>query len=97
MVLMPATLVTVLPIGGIMMIHGTLSSDIFIQVVILAMGLITPIINIMSYQDDIAKLNTVLAEITGILNSPEMERPEAPESHFPGSAFHSRAAPSPGC
>ena len=75
MVLMPATLVSVLPIGGLMVLHGTLRVEQFIQVIILSMGLITPIIVCMSYSDDLAKLGTVLGEITGILTAPEMERP----------------------
>lgn len=76
MVVMPSTLVTVLPIGGLMVMHKTLAVNDFIQIVILAMGLITPIISCMSFSDDLAKLGTVMGEITGILTADEMERPK---------------------
>lgn len=76
MVVMPATLVTVLPIGGLMVMHKTLLVADFIQIIILSMGLITPIIACMSFSDDLAKLGTVLGEITGILTADEMKRPE---------------------
>ena len=73
---MPATLLTVLPIGGLMVMHGTLPIADFILITILAMGLITPIITCMSYSDDMAKMNTVFGEVTAILTAPEMERPQ---------------------
>ena len=72
---MPATLLTVLPIGGLMVMHGTLPIEDFILITILAMGLITPILTCMSYSDDMAKMNTVFGEVTAILTAPEMERP----------------------
>ena len=74
--LTPATLLTVLPIGGIFLRAGTLSVPDFIMIIILSMGLITPIIAIYSYSDDIAKLGTIMDEVTSILDSPEMPRPE---------------------
>ena len=85
MSVMPATLVSVLPIGGIMMKSGTLTVETFILITILSIGLITPLIICMSYSDDLAKLGTVIGEITSILDSKEMERPEKdtkePENH----------------
>ena len=44
-----------LPIGGIMAMHGTISAADFITVIILSVGLITPLITLMSYSDDIRK------------------------------------------
>ena len=72
---MPATLLTVLPVGGLFVKNGTLSIFDFVLIIILALGLITPIITCMSYSDDLAKLNTVLGEVTGILTAREMPRP----------------------
>ena len=74
--IMPATLVTVLPVGGWMVMRGSLAVPDFVLITIMAMGLIVPIINCMSYSDDIAKLGTVLGEITAILDAREMPRPE---------------------
>ncbi len=42
--IMPATLLTVLPIGGLLIKNGTLTPEKFVLVVVLSMGLITPII-----------------------------------------------------
>ena len=76
MIIMPATMVTVLPIGGIFFWNGTLSAADFILVIILSLGLIPPILTCMSYTDALAKLNTVIGEVTGILESEELERPK---------------------
>lgn len=77
--IMPATLVTVLPIGGVMVRHGFLSTANFVLVIILAMGLITPIIGCMMYNDDLAKLRTVIGEVTSILDAKELPRPQEDE------------------
>ena len=74
--IMPATLITVLPIGGIFVRNGSLALADFVLVIIIAMGLIAPIISCMTFQDDLAKLNTVMEEITAIIDAKEMERPE---------------------
>ena len=42
--IMPATLLSVLPIGGLLLKNGTLTPEKFVLIVILSMGLITPII-----------------------------------------------------
>ena len=75
LIVMPATLITVLPIGGLFVKNGTLSIFDFVLVIILAMGLITPIISCMSFSDDLAKLGTILEEIGSILTAEEMPRP----------------------
>lgn len=76
MCIMPATMLSVLPIGGIMAIHGTISTPDFITVIILTVGLIEPLIGVMSYSDDIAQMDTIVTEVRNILDAPEMERPE---------------------
>lgn len=76
MCIMPATMISVLPIGGIMAIHGTISTADFITVIILTVGLIEPLIGVMSYSDDIAQMDTIVTEVRGIIDAPEMIRPE---------------------
>ena len=73
--IMPATLISVLPIGGVLVRNGSLALSDFILVIIIAMGLITPIIGCMSYEDDLAKLRTVMGEIVAIIDAKEMKRP----------------------
>ena len=74
--IMPSTLLTVLPIGGILMKNGTLSPEKFVIIVILSMGLITPIIGCMKFTDDLAKVGTVVSQVTDILTAKELPRPE---------------------
>ena len=76
MCIMPATMLTVLPIGGIMAMRGTISNTDFITVIILTVGLIEPLIGVMSYSDDIAQMDTIVTEVRNIIDAPEMVRPE---------------------
>ena len=84
MCIMPATMLSVLPIGGIMAIHGTISTADFITVIILTVGLIEPLIGIMSYSDDIAQMDTIVTEVRNIIDAPEMVRPEKMTKNFSG-------------
>lgn len=74
--IMPATLLTVLPAGGFLMKNGTLAPEKFVLIVILSMGLITPVIGCMKFTDDLAKVGTVIGQVTDILTAPELSRPE---------------------
>lgn len=76
MCIMPATMLSVLPIGGIMTMHGTVSTADFITIIILTVGLIEPLIGVMSYSDDIAQMDTIVTEVRNIIDAPEMDRPE---------------------
>lgn len=76
MCIMPATMLSVLPIGGIMTMHGTVSTADFITVIILTVGLIEPLIGVMSYSDDIAQMDTIITEVRNIIDAPEMVRPK---------------------
>ena len=76
MVIMPATMVSVLPIGGLLVKHGSLSPEDFVTVIILSVGVITPIITLMSYSDDIRTMGTIFGEVRSILDAAEMTRPE---------------------
>lgn len=80
MVIAPATLLSVLPVSALFTMHGTLSLPDFIMVVILACGLITPLITVMSYNDDISKATSIFGEIDEVLGLPELKRPETSKS-----------------
>jgi len=75
MVLMPATLLPVLPIGGLLVKNGSLTPENIVTVIILSVGLITPLITLMSYSDDFRTMGTIFGEVRAILEAPEMERP----------------------
>ena len=74
--IMPATLLSVLPIGGLLLKNGTLPPEKFVLTVILSMGLITPIIGCMKFTDDLAKVGTIIGQVTDILTAQELPRPE---------------------
>ena len=88
--IMPATLLTVLPVGGLLLKNGTLTPEKFILIVILSMGLITPIIGCMKFTDDLAKVGTVIGQVTGILTAPEMPRPDTDKETPQGSSVELR-------
>ena len=75
MVIMPATMVSVLPIGGLLVKNGTLSVQDFVTIIILSVGVITPIITLMSYSDDFRTMGTIFGEVRAILDGQEMSRP----------------------
>ena len=78
--IMPATLLPVLPIGGLLARSGTLSSSHFVMIIILSVGLVTPLITLMSYGDDIQTMGTIMGEVRTLLEAPEMERPKEGDS-----------------
>lgn len=76
MVLAPATMLSVLPIGGLLYMNGSLSANDLIMVIVIAVGLITPVITCMSYSDDLAQVGTIIGEVTKIIETKELVRPE---------------------
>ena len=76
MSIFPATMVAVLPIGGLLFRAGTLDADIFIRVILFSVSLVASLITVMSYGDDLAKLSTIIGEVTGILEQEEQTRPQ---------------------
>lgn len=76
-VLMPYTLLTVLPIGAYYVNRGTLTISDFVLCIILALGIVGPLVTVASYTDDLGKIGVIVGEVAGILEQPELERPEA--------------------
>ena len=76
MSIFPATMIAVLPIGGLLFRAGTLDAGTFIQVILFSVGLIAPLITVMSYGDDLAKLSTIIGEVTSLLTLEDMKRPD---------------------
>ena len=72
----PAALISVLPVGCLFYMNGSLSAATFITVTVLSLGIAGPLVAAMFFTDDIAKIGTVMGEIDGILNQPELVRPE---------------------
>ncbi|MBQ6356122.1 MAG: ABC transporter ATP-binding protein [Solobacterium sp.] len=84
MVIMPATMVSILPIGDLLVRGGSLAAQDFVYIIILSVGLIAPLITCMSYSDDIRTMGTIVGEVRRIVEAPEMNRPltgTAPEEN----------------
>ena len=87
MVIAPATLLSVLPIGAIFTMHGSLGLTDFIMIVVLSCGLITPLITVMSYNDDVTKATSIFGEIDAILELPELVRPKESKAEPKGHSI----------
>ena len=75
MTVTPYTLLTVLPFGASYVAAGTLTLSDFILCVILSLGIVGPLITVMSYTDDLGKIDVIVGEVAGILAQLELERP----------------------
>ncbi|MFR2748964.1 ABC transporter ATP-binding protein [Eubacterium ramulus] len=76
MVVTPYTLLTVLPFGAHYVANGTLAISDFVICIILSLGIVGPLITVGSYTDDLGKIGVIVGEVAGILEQPELERPE---------------------
>ncbi len=74
----PAVLVSVLPAGFAFWAGGSLSVESFLTIIVLSLGLTGPIMAAMTFIDDLAVVSSNVAEISAILESPELERPQTP-------------------
>ncbi|MCD8356955.1 MAG: ABC transporter ATP-binding protein/permease [Clostridia bacterium] len=72
----PSVLLPVLPVGLLLWSGGSLSAAHFLTIVVLSLGLTGPLIAAMSFVDELAVVGTNVEEIAGILDAPELERPQ---------------------
>ena len=70
----PSVLLTVLPFGFLFYASGSLEASAFVTMIILALGLLEPLIAAMNYTDNIARVGAVMGQIYDVLASPEIER-----------------------
>lgn len=59
--------------------HGILSAETFLSIIVLSFGVMQPPITAFSYTDDIAQINTIVGEVAEVLSSEDMQRPETAE------------------
>lgn len=74
----PAQMLTVLPIGWLFYLHGTLSVETFITVIILALGMAGPIVAAFNFVDTLAQVGTTVEQVDGILKAEEQYHAETP-------------------
>ena len=80
MAILPSTLLGILPVGCLLYMHGTLSAETFLAVIVLSFGVMQPLITAFSYTDDIAQVTTIVGEVAEVLSGEDMQRPERAES-----------------
>ena len=76
MAVFPSTLIGILPVGCLLHMHGTLSAETFITVIILSFGIMQPLITAFSYTDDLAQVGTIVGEVAEILSGADLQRPD---------------------
>ena len=79
MAILPSTLLGILPVGCLLYMHGTLSAETFLTVIVLSFGVMQPLITAFSYTDDIAQVKTIVGEVAEVLSGEDMQRPEHAE------------------
>ena len=76
--IMPACLLGVLPLGSYLFINGDISAPTLITCIILALGLVKPLIQALQYTDSLAMVDSTVKEITTLLQANELNRPQDP-------------------
>lgn len=79
MAIFPSTLLGILPVGCLLYMHGTLSAETFLAVIVLSFGVMQPLITAFSYTDDIAQVTTIVGEVADVLSDEDMQRPQKAE------------------
>ncbi|MGT2757416.1 ABC transporter ATP-binding protein [Streptococcus ovuberis] len=69
----PTTMITVLPFGWYFYIHGSLSAEVFISIIILSLGIAGPLLETINFVDGLAKIGTIANSINLILEGKEQK------------------------
>lgn len=80
MAIFPSTLIGILPVGCLLFMHGSLTAETFLTVIVLSFGVMQPLITAYSYTDDLAQLGTIVGEVAAILSEKDMQRPDTPQA-----------------
>ena len=75
---LPTTLITVLPAGWLLCSGGSLSTEAFITILILSLGIAGPLLAAMNFVDSLAKVGTIVSTVDEILRGEEQHHSERP-------------------
>lgn len=78
--LAPTTMITILPVGWLMYVNGSLRLETFLITIILSLGIAGPLLAAMDFVDSLAKVGTIVGEVDSILNGVEQRHPDRPVS-----------------
>ncbi len=76
MSIIPNVLLAVLPATVAFYLDGSMSLANMVLVVLLSFGMLTPVIGIMTFNDDFARIGVIVNEINDILLCDELDRPQ---------------------
>ena len=74
----PAQMLTVLPLGWMFYLHGSLTVETFITVIILSLGMSAPIVAAFTFVDTLAQVGTTVGQVDEILKAEEQKHGEQP-------------------
>ncbi len=82
--IVPAALVTILPVGWIWYRGGSLPIETFIMVIVLSLGIAGPLIAAMNFVDTLAIVGTTVASVDELLSAEEQQHGDK-EAHIKGT------------
>lgn len=74
----PTTLITILPLGFIFYVKGSISLETFITIIILSMSIVAPLLEAMGFIDNLAKVGTIVGSVDEILMCEEQNHSKTP-------------------
>ncbi|MDO4334175.1 MAG: ABC transporter ATP-binding protein [Eubacteriales bacterium] len=80
MAVFPSTLLGILPVGCLLFMHGSLTVETFLTVIVLSFGVMQPLITAYSYTDDLVQVGTIVGEVAQVLSGRDLERPQTAQA-----------------
>ena len=74
----PAQMLTILPVGWLLWLHGSLTAETFLTVIVLALGMAAPIVAAFNFVDTLAQVGTTVGQVDEILNAEEQQHSTTP-------------------
>ncbi|MCR5272537.1 MAG: ABC transporter ATP-binding protein/permease [Lachnospiraceae bacterium] len=87
MTLLPAQLLTLLPFAGWYYMTDKITGTDALMMIILSLGLVSPLMVVAGYMDDISKTGAIISEATSILEKKDLERPDTLTSNPSGTTI----------
>ena len=74
----PAQMLTILPAGWLFSLHGSLTAETFLTVILLALGIAAPIVAAFNFVDTLAQMGTAVGQVDAILKAEEQQHGSTP-------------------
>lgn len=71
-------MLTILPVGWLLYLHGSLTAETFLTVIVLALGMAAPIVAAFNFVDTLAQVGTTVGQLDEILNAEEQQHSVTP-------------------